>query len=185
MDDMEKSYLEIKVTFQHILILLAGVILIGSFLFYLGYQAGKSPAKDKLSTDGGTQSIDITDTGDPDKIEQTQTGEPSISEEINLHRQPDAAKPVKKEETKPSKPLRRGTFFAIQVGAFSSHSSAKNYSLKFSKMGYPTSISQTESRGKTLYRVRVGSYKTRVKARQEKAKLEKTEKGKFAVVKSD
>ncbi|MCP5052366.1 MAG: hypothetical protein GY940_34685, partial [bacterium] len=45
MDNTEKSYLEIKVTFHHILILLAGVILIGSFLFYLGYQAGKSASE--------------------------------------------------------------------------------------------------------------------------------------------
>ncbi len=42
MNNMEKSYLEIKVTLLHVMIMLAGVIVIGIFLFYLGYQAGKS-----------------------------------------------------------------------------------------------------------------------------------------------
>ncbi len=135
MNHTEKSYLEIKVTFQHILILLAGVILIGSFLFYLGYQAGKSSDKKLFQQgqlakgEGNSQAIEITSESDPDKIEEDQ--EPSISEEIKLHRQPG-----KKEGFKTPKPLKRESYFTIQVAAFENHSLAKNYSAKFSQAGF-------------------------------------------------
>lgn len=182
MSDIDKSYLEIKVTFQHILILLAGVIIIGAFLFYLGYQAGKSSInKSSMAAKAGdSKSIEIKNEADPDKIAQTE--EPSISEEIKLHQQPAEEG---KQEVKPAKPLQRDTSFSIQVGAFNSHVLAKNYSTKFSKAGYPTSISQALVKGKTWYRVRVGDYATRAEATAEKKKLEKMENKKFAVVKSD
>jgi cell division protein FtsN len=179
---MEKSYLEIKVTFQHILILLAGVIIIGSFLFYLGYQAGKSSLNKSSQTAkaGDAKSIEISSEDDPDKIEQAE--EPSISEEIKLHQQPTEGE---KQDVKPAKPLNRGTYFSVQVGAFNSHTLAKNYSMKFSKAGYPTSISQALVKGRTWYRVRVGNYSTRAEAVAEKKKLEKMENKKFAVVRPD
>lgn len=102
MDDIEKSYLEIKVTFHHILILLVGVILIGSFLFYLGYQAGKTstknleqkfvPTKEVKSRE--ISEIEALSKKEPDKIEGTVTGSdtgngtPSIAEELKSHQQP-------------------------------------------------------------------------------------------------
>jgi cell division protein FtsN len=183
MNHTEKSYLEIKVTFQHILILLAGVILIGSFLFYLGYQAGKSSDKKSLQQDqlvkgeDNSQAIEITSESDPDKIEEDQ--EPSISEEIKLHQQPG-----RKAVLKTPKPLKKEPYYTIQVAAFENHSLAKNYSEKFSRAGYPTSISQATVRGKTWYRVRIGHYETSDAAVIEKRKLEKVENKKFNVVKT-
>ncbi len=182
MKNMEKSYLEIKVTFQHILILLAGVILIGSFLFYLGYQAGQSSGKKSArqtqpAKGENSQAIEITSEKDPDKIDEVQ--EPSINEEIKLHRQPG-----KKGGLKTGKLLKREPYYTIQVGAFENHSLAKKYSVKFSRAGYPTAISQAVVRGKTWYRVRIGNFKTRTDAVKEKKKLEKVENRKFDVIKS-
>lgn len=182
MKNMEKSYLEIKVTFQHILILLAGVILIGSFLFYLGYQAGKSSEKKSFQQgqlakgEDNSQAIEITSEKDPDKIDENQ--EPSISEEIKLHQQPG------KKEALKTQPLKRESYFTIQVAAFENHTLAKNYSEKFSRAGYPTAISQARVGGKTWYRVRIGHFKTRDAAIKEKNKLEKLENKKFNVVKT-
>jgi cell division protein FtsN len=180
MRNMEKSYLEIKVTFQHILILLVGVILIGSFLFYLGYQAGqssdkKSAQQTRPAEGENSQAIEITSEKDPDKIEEAR--EPSINEEIKLHRQPG-----KKEGVKTGKLLKREPYYTIQVGAFENHSLAKKYSEKFSRAGYPTAISQAIVKGKTWYRVRIGNFKTRTDAVKEKKKLEKVENKKFNVV---
>ena len=182
MKNMEKSYLEIKVTFQHILILLAGVILIGSFLFYLGYHAGqssdkKSAQQTQLAKGKNSQAIEITSEKDPDKIEDIQ--EPSINDEIKLHRQPG-----KKEGFKTGKLLKREPYYTIQVGAFENHTLAKKYSVKFSRAGYPTAISQARVRSKTWYRVRIGNFKTRTDAVKEKKKLEKVENKKFDVVKT-
>jgi cell division protein FtsN len=182
MKDMEKSYLEIKVTFQHILILLAGVILIGSFLFYLGYQAGQSSDK-KLAQQTqqakgeNSNAIEITSEKDPDKIEETQ--EPSINEEIKLHQQPG-----KKGGVKTGKLIKREPYYTIQVAAFENHTLAKKYSEKFSRAGYPTAISQALVRGKIWYRVRIGYYKTRSDAIKEKNILEKAENKKFDVIKT-
>jgi len=182
MKNMDKSYLEIKVTFQHILILLAGVILIGAFLFYLGYQAGQSSDKKSIqqtqSAKGeNANAIEITSEKDPDIMEETK--ETSINEEIKLHR-----KPGKKEGFKTGKLLRRESYYTIQVGAFENHTLAKNYSEKFSRDGYPTAISQALVRGITWYRVRIGNFKTRADALKEKKKLEKVVNKKFDVVKT-
>jgi cell division protein FtsN len=225
MDDMEKSYLEIKVTFHHILILLVGVILIGAFLFYLGYQAGKTSLKSQeqktlLAKEEGKpkeiQSLSLSKK-EPDKIEETGAGAPSIEEELKLHQQPtdDAAavsggsretretsdapppkttetktvKPKteepKVEEIKTAKPAKKNLYFAIQVGSFNSHTLAKDYSTRFSRAGYAISISQAEVKGKTWYRVRVGSFETKDEAQKEKAKLEKLENKKFSIVKAE
>ncbi|UCH96883.1 MAG: hypothetical protein JSV88_08540, partial [Candidatus Aminicenantes bacterium] len=65
--EVEKSYIEIKVTFVHIVVLLVGVIVIGIFLFYLGYQAGKSSARNQFlraelpETSGKTDEIQLVD----------------------------------------------------------------------------------------------------------------------------
>ena len=73
MNNLEKSYLEIKVTFLHIVILLIGVVLIGIFLFYMGYQAGKSATKNQdLTTEmtraqGNSKEIRILDNNKKNK----------------------------------------------------------------------------------------------------------------------
>lgn len=224
MDDMEKSYLEIKVTFHHILILLVGVILIGSFLFYLGYQAGKTSVKSQeqktllAKEEGKPKEIESLSKKVPDKTVETGTGTdagavstPSIEEELKLHQQPanettagtekpdgetlpapfetKAVKPKteepKTEEIKTAKPAKKDQFYAIQVGAFNSHALAKDYSTRFSRAGYAISISQAEVKGKTWYRVKVGSYETRDEAQKEKSKLEKLENKKFSIIKAD
>lgn len=205
--ESEKSYLEIKVTFHHILILLAGVILIGSFLFYLGYQAGKSSSnktgqKTMLAKDDGkTKEIEVLSKKDPDKIDNLE--EPSISEEIKLHQQPVKQSPGKEEqedspvteakgdvkpqteEMKPTKAVNRGPAFTIQVAAFNSHALAREYSQKFSKAGYPTSISQATVKGKIWYRVWVGNYASRSDAQLAKKTLEEMENKKFRIVKTE
>jgi cell division septation protein DedD len=205
MSNQEKSYLEIKVTLLHIVVLLAGVIVIGIFLFYLGYQAGKSsvqkPVLNAHVTGNGEKSreIDIIDNVDKDAAETVQKQEeaPSIDSEMNLNRQPGEEKDsenkaAKKEENKEEnketvikpKAVARDAYYSIQVGAFSDFTNAKNYSEKFRKMGYPTEILSTMGEKGILYRVRVGNFPSRDKAQQDKDVLEKLENKKFEVVKS-
>ncbi len=181
MNNLEKSYLEIKVTFLHVVVLLVGVIIIGIFLFYLGYQSGKAASKNQLvrtqldEDQGQTKEIRLVDETGGEST-KTQQGKPSIQEEIKLHQQP---QPPIKEKT-----VSRAAYFSVQVGAFSSFSNAKNYSEKFMKMGYPTEILSTIRKNRKLFRVRVGNFKTRADALKEKAKLEKLESKKFTVTKS-
>jgi cell division protein FtsN len=202
---MEKSYLEIKVSFIHIVVLLAGVILIGTFLFYLGYQAGKSSVKESaLSSDllpeqsEEIQMVDEKAQSRPTKnLQEGKAKDPSISDEIRLHQLPSKPKTAQDSsaenvETKAGdkgriKPKRvsREPYFSIQVGAFSDYTNAKKYAAKFSKMGYPTEINSTTRNSKKLYRVRVGHYNTRARAKAERLKLEKMEKKKFAIVRSE
>jgi len=97
MDNRDKSYLEIKVTYIHILILLVGVILIGIFLFYLGYQAGKSSLKDQpqVAAQTGQQEVETQeiplDTGQTKEpvspaADRSETGQPPQEE---LKKQPE------------------------------------------------------------------------------------------------
>ncbi len=209
MSSQEKSYLEIKVTLLHIVVLLAGVIVIGIFLFYLGYQAGKSsvqkPALTAHLTENGekSQAIDIIDNTEENVSEpaQKQENTPSIDNEMNLRGQPveknknDNTKENKeenKEERKETtqepvikpKAVSRQAYYSIQVGAFSNFTNAKIYSEKFLKMGYPTEILSITGKNGTLYRVRVGNFPSRDKAQQDKDVLEKLENKKFEIVKS-
>jgi cell division protein FtsN len=186
---MERSYLEVKVSFLHIVVMLVGVIIIGSFLFYLGYQAGKSASE----SDTGQQAELLEGSGKPEEIQLSDTvskkaqtnqqrrQKPSISDELKLHQLP--AKPEQKPAvTVRTKPVKRESYYSIQVGAFSEYANAKKYSAKFADLGYPTEILTTVQRNKNLYRVRVGRFKNRPQAVKVLKKLERMEKKKFAVI---
>jgi len=184
--EVEKSYIEIKVTFIHIVVLLVGVIVIGIFLFYLGFQAGKSSARNQIlqaqlpDAAGKTDEIQLVDQEDKTP---TKAKEPSISDEIKLHQLPSSSG-EKKERIK-AKPLKKERYFSVQVGAFADYNNAKNYAAKFANMGYPTEISTIVKNNKSLHRVRVGNFKNRNRAKQEQRKLEKMESKKFAIVRPE
>ena len=178
---MEKSYLEIKVTFIHIVVLLVAVIFIGIFLFYLGYQAGKSSMKSPALKASVTKDQVKSD---KIKIINKQEKKPTIKEEIKLHQPPIKKTTSQKKGTVNKKVLKREAYYSIQVGAFSSFTNARNYSEKFRKKGYPSEILTTLKNKKKLFRVRVGNFKDFSEAKKEKTKLEKMEKKKFSIVKS-
>ena len=175
----DKSYLEIKVTIIHIFVLLVAVILIGIFLFYLGYQAGKSAVKDQFdltpsAKDGGrTEQVNVVE----DRAPRIKKKKSAIDSEMKLHQQAS-------EKQIQSKPLKKETYYAIQVGAFADFANARNESDKFSKMGYPTEILSVVLKEKKLFRVRIGRYVSQKQAINEKEKLEKQEKRKFTIIKS-
>ncbi len=198
---MENSYVEIKVSFIHIVVLLVGVIIIGSFLFYLGYNAGKSSARGGITqsdTDNPPENTDdirlpmdvSTPQSQPDKQNEPAKKEenPSISEEIKMHQLPavdNTAQEQKKKEEKPktTPPVEsKGALWSVQVGAFADQSNAQNYAERFEKAGYFTRIDTIDRGKKKLFRVIVGRFKNKEKARAEQVKLEKMENRKFAVI---
>ncbi|MCK4942486.1 MAG: SPOR domain-containing protein [Candidatus Aminicenantes bacterium] len=179
MAESDKSYLEIKVTFIHIFVLLIAVILIGIFLFYLGFQAGKSSIRNQFTTSSITNNA-----GDAEKIELTETdsgpGDTSskskIDSEIKLHKDSNDGK-------RRTKTVKKESYFTIQVGAYADFSNARTESDKFSRLGYHTEILSTLQENQKLFRVRVGKFKTLEKAQKEKAELEKKDKRKFDIIK--
>lgn len=191
--DSEKSYLEIKVTFVHIIVLLVAVIGIGIFLFYLGFQAGKSSLSDRITSDelrkgaANTQEIKIAD-----DLSQSPSNNPSeendIDTEMRLHERPasqDNAPKVQEQQPDNQKPVssppkkiathtaKREPYYVVQVGAFENHQEAKSYSDKFSKMRYPTEIQKTIVRNVMMFRVLVGNYSSKELAKREVLTLEK------------
>ncbi len=192
---MERSYFEVKVSFIHVAVLLVGVILIGSFLFYLGYQAGKSSEKggdksqQQTELTGGNnraEEIQLADVGSKrkNKKKDSPRKKTSIQDELKMHQLPaeNTNSSANNQETVKTKPIKKSAYYSIQVGAFSDYVNAKNYSSKFANMGYPTEILSTIRGSKKLFRVRVGNFDSREKARAEMKKLEKMEKKPFAVV---
>ncbi len=185
-----KSYVDIKVTFSHVVILLVAVILIGVFLFYLGFNAGKNENIGNKSfreiSDSSVNSNElILNTKGkkiPDKVE------PDIKKELDLfEKSVEKSKqkiiPVKKIKIQKNKT--RDNYYSIQVGSFKSHLLAKDYAKKFTKIGYQTEISQFRFKSIIWFRVKVGNFKTFDIANQERIKLEKMEKRKFQTVKSN
>jgi hypothetical protein len=177
--ESDRSYLEIKVTFIHVVILLAAVIGIGFFLFYLGYQAGKSAVGDRLSDEdlrkgvGTAEEIKITD----DALSQKSKAQ-GIDQEIRLHQQPVNRSQTKKETGEPgekikAKPVTRQPYYVVQVGAFENHAEARSYSDKFIKLRYPAEIQRVTVKGKIMFRVLVGHFSIRDAAKQQIPVLER------------
>ncbi len=191
--DSEKSYLEIKVTFVHIVVLLVAVIGIGIILFYLGFQAGKSSLSDRVSSDelnkgiNKTQEIKIADDLSQTPIEKQESQANSIDQEFRLHQQPvsqdNAVQPQPTQTTKQpavdsgsiikARPVNRDPYYVVQVGAFENHQEAKSYSDKFSKMKYPTEIQKTVVRDIIMFRVLRGHYISKELANKEIKTLER------------
>ena len=181
MAESDKSYLEIKVTFIHIFVLLIAVILIGVFLFYLGFQAGKSSIQNQFNSSsiskesGKTEKIELTESK-PGKEKPTE--DTAIDKEMKLHDQTESGRLR-------SKAVEKERYFTIQVGAYADFANARSESDKFSRLGYHTEILSTLQKNKKLFRVRVGKFPNMKKARREKAKLEKREKRKFDIIRPD
>lgn len=197
---MEKTYVELKVTFIHIVVMVVGIIIIGAFLFYLGYQAGQSSRNkdtDITNIPEKTEEIQLSEnTKEKDKPTPDTTTpktDASISDEIRLHQlptdpetqpAPTTESPTTEDTIKP-KPAERSPYYSIQVGAFSDQANARKYSEKFAQLGYPTEILSNAQKNKTLFRVRVGAFTNREEAERELKKLEKMENKRFKLVKSD
>ncbi len=188
-----KSYLDIKVTFIHVVILLIAVIMIGIFLFYIGFNAGKNeniinkPFRN-LSSSSNRSKVIIPNEKSRSTPEVLNVEEPDINKELGLFERSgeDKKEGKNKKIIKTIKiPGNRRTenHYSIQVGSFKSHLLAKNYSKKFSMMGYYTEISQFQSDKYLWFRVKVGNFKTLKTANKEKKKLENMEKKKFQTVK--
>lgn len=223
MNNSEKSYLEVKVTFIHVIIMLAAVVIIGISLFFMGYNAGKTAQTEETTASvtpvAGEESrkeikFTPTKTEEPKPEQKADTtekaGNNAISNELKMHQQsikqveekpvatqkkePAVKKPAKKETTvkQKSKPkikarsVKRGAFYSVQTGAFESHSDAVKYSNRFIRSGYPAEVKKVKIKKKTMFRVLVGNYKTKAKARKAIVPLQKIagRKG-FYVRKSD
>lgn len=187
---MEKTYLEIKVRFIHIVVLLAGVSVIGILLFYIGFQAGKSSAR----VGGAAPQIDRqakTTAKKPDRVEIIQEkpvhkqGTSSINQELNLHKPTKKGEPAKSDtETITPKTVKAESYYSIQVGSFTKFANAQKYSAKFSKLGYQSEILTTIKKNRKTFRVRIGRFKDLDTAKNKKKILERMERKKFLVVKN-
>jgi cell division septation protein DedD len=181
---MEKSYFEIKISFIHILIFLVSVIIIGIFLFYLGYRAGKASTAGPdlrarlMEKPGSQEKVQFLREKPETSTDPKEKKSQSISGEMALHQQSKKEKAITVRR-KPDSGKRQDTY-SIQVGAFANFSNAKTYSEKFRKLGYQTEIIKDEN----FYKVRVGSFKTISEAKEVKEILEKREKAKFQIKKS-
>jgi len=189
-----KSYLEIKVTFTHVMILLVAVIMIGIFLFYIGFNAGKNESirsKSFKNIDASPgKSDEIRLNGGQNKTKAAKpTVESDIKKELGLFeksvKSQEKEKPVMVEPIEIPSDKVKDTYYSIQVGSFKSHLLAKNYAKKFSLQGYQTDISQFHSGPDIWFRVKVGRFNTLKSANEERVKLEKMEKRKFQTVKQD
>jgi cell division protein FtsN len=188
MSNGDKSYLEIKVTFIHILVLLVAIILIGIFLFSLGYKAGKSSMKDPIKSSKLAENFQNPEEIKIVKEKPVKTNDKKksgIIEEEKMFNQKSLKKTTPKKEQIKGKTIKREPYYSIQVGAFSLFYNAKKYSEKFGKLGFQTEILSTIKNNKKLFRVRVGNFKNIQDAKREKQKLENMEKKKFTIERSD
>ncbi len=184
----DKSYLKLKITFMHVVILLIAVIMIGIFLFYIGFNAGKNENisnksfYEMMKSSGKSDEI-ILDTAKDLNSKDIKNDKPDINKELDYYNT------KKKEDNRTLQPVKivktkkKDKYYSIQVGSFKSHLLAKNYARKFSLMGYQTEISQFQSDTALWFRVKIGNFTTFKEAEKERIILEKKEKKKFQTVK--
>lgn len=182
MAEPEKSYLEIKITFIHILVMLVAVILIGIFLFYLGLQAGKSSMKNQfagLNPEKDPEQTEKIELPEQPAASRSPVSGSSIDSEMKLHTAPDDSERIR------AKSIQRESYYTIQVGAYADFANAKQESEKFSKLGYQTEILSTVLKNQKLFRVRVGKFNTLEDAQKTKERLEKQDKRNYDIVKPE
>jgi len=204
----KNRYKEIQITYIHIITLIIAFVAIGLFLFFLGYKIGKSSLKNtdineqqndisrkiiKLDnqTEYSNKNDNLNDNANETKsiinknsiIKQSQKSS-EIDKELQMHNTVDfqtkssikekkvIKTPVKK--IKADKITRR-TYYAIQIGAFRDYNGAKKEAQKFSKK-YSFEISKSGN----LFKVRIGSFKTKKRAESEIKKNSKL-RGCYAV----
>ncbi|HDP95572.1 MAG TPA: SPOR domain-containing protein [Candidatus Aminicenantes bacterium] len=173
MRDKHRTVLEIKITFVHVVVFLSAVILIGIFLFYLGYQAGKAAAM----TPAGAK---VTSSSEHIPLEEERVSEkPSaIRQEMDIHGRADTAaaepgsEPASARKVKPRQ-VERDSYYAVQVGAFENHAEAKSYSDLFINNNFPTEIQRVVVHEKTMYRVLVGRFDSKQEAQDGKERMQK------------
>ncbi len=185
---MEKSYFELRVTIFHIIIFLLALILLGVFLFFMGYRAAvnriplqtaKAESKEKtaemqVKTEPAEEIIEEK----PVVQEKTSAAaESSIQQELQMHQIQETVK--KRETTSPAS----AELFVIQVGAFSDYQKAKAVAEDYRRQNYAVDIVAEIVRGKRLHLVRVGNFSTLREAETEKTKLENRSGQKFLVKK--
>ncbi len=118
MNNSDKSYLEVKVTFIHVIIMLAAVVIIGISLFFMGYNAGKT-ARTENTTASVTQvegeqnrkEIKFSNSEDkpvaktgPAAASTQKNSNDTISNELKMHQQ-SIKQADKKTEVKEKKPV--------------------------------------------------------------------------------
>jgi len=178
-------YREIQITYVHIITLIIAFTAISLFLFFLGYKIGKDSVKLTANT-SFSKSEDkkvikikknIDNSGQKNNQKKPSAKKATeIDKELMLHNsaglndkneiKKKTMKQKNNETTKNNKTnfikletITRKTYYAIQIGAFRNHKGAKKEAEKFSNR-YSTEIVKI---GK-LYKVRIGSFKTKRKA---------------------
>jgi cell division protein FtsN len=183
---MEKTYFEIKITFVHIVVFLIAVIVIGIFLFYMGYQAGqrRSDPRTAIANEqaqaeaAAPEELRMLDEKPLMTVPATTEAKKTIPEEMKLHQELAEKEPPavaqKKTGFEPN--------YTIQVGAFADFANAQKCSKRFTSLGYQAAIITDNQ--KKLHTVQVGSFSTLADAQAEKTKLESLEKTKFTIKKA-
>ena len=174
-----KDYRELQLSSSLLIFIFLGIIIVGIVIFLLGVSVGKKQ----------TQLAENTQISPDETLEQVTASKPKpvqepdpISKEIASHQEPANKKPQPIEK-KPSSPppsapqtKASGPLYYIQMGAYSSKSSAENLVARYKRMGYNALVLEPfSSDRRNIYRVRVGGYQTQEQAAQAKAELVKAE----------
>lgn len=95
---------------------------------------------------------------------RTETTTPTTAE-------PTALPPAEETPTPPSTATADGQLWAVQLGSFGDQSNAQKLAANLRADGLPAFISQVESGGKTLHRVRIGPHASRAESERVVARL--------------
>jgi cell division protein FtsN len=173
-----KDYRELQLSSSLLIFIFLGIIIVGIVIFLLGVSVGKKQ----------TQLAENTQIPPDETLEQVTVSKPNsvqedpISKEIASHQEPanKEPQPIEKKPSlpppTPSKTKASSLLYYIQIGAYSSKSSADNLVARYKRMGYNALVLEPFSTDiRNIYRVRVGGYQTQEQAAQVKAELVKAE----------
>lgn len=198
--DDEKN-LEIQLGGRHLALLVMGLILFGSVLFFLGRwseHAGQPVAE----VEDGLMEESLAESSEPDPAEPDnltfyealgKQKSPGFEEEPIPTRAAEAPPSLPTPDPRPSAPARAipepvkpappvapapdGERFKVQVAAMSNPEAANDLASKLRRKGYPAAVDMArDADGKTLYKVRVGDFGDRAPAEQTAARLRNVEK---------
>jgi|GEM_PF-2278162 len=156
-----RSDREVVLTSSQVLIILLLLVILLSVVFVLGISVGKRQK---------TASTQVKEELPPVVVKEEMEPEKGVQK-------------IEKKEEKATESISASRFYYVQIGAFSSESSANSFAEKFREKNYPVKVVPPLSDDKVrVYRVRIGPYLKLEEVKEVLNRLKETGKENYFIV---
>jgi cell division septation protein DedD len=159
-----KDYRELQISSTQLVIIFFSILILGVVIFLLGVSVGKKQVQ--IADNNQILDDSAAETLVQEKPTPLKEAPDQIQEEIASHQQ------AREKVEQPPVQMQGEDLYFVQVGAFNDRNSALNFAETFKERGYTAVVlDPLPTDRRSVYRVRIGGYRTREDAIKVKADL--------------